>query len=112
MSWLMVCLFAQVTQLSVEPLLVTSEPPLVLASVRPEPKVVDLNRATLAELLALPGIGEGRARKILAHRLRRPFRRPSDLLRVRGIGRSLYRQLRPWIRVERPGAAFAKGEDS
>jgi competence protein ComEA len=47
---------------------------------------VDLNRAGVAELMRLPGVGEKRARAIVAQRERRPFRRPEDVLAVKGLG--------------------------
>lgn len=59
---------------------------------------VDLNRAGRTELMALPGIGESYAARILA--LRRQlgqFRRPDDLLLVRGIGPRTLERLRPLI---------------
>lgn len=49
--------------------------------------MVDLNRAGLAELDALPGIGPVLAGRILQHRnAHGPFREPEDLLAVPGIG--------------------------
>jgi competence protein ComEA len=56
---------------------------------------VVLNRADAAELQRLPGVGAKRAAAILALRQRLGrFRRPSDLLRVKGIGpRTLERML-------------------
>lgn len=83
-------------EVAVEPLVVVSGPVLE------ETRAVDLNQATLEELKQLPGVGEKRARDIIEHRLRRPFRRPADLMKVRGFGRRLYFRLKPWIRVERP----------
>jgi competence protein ComEA len=68
--------------------------------------VVDLNRAGLAELDALPGIGPVLAGRILQHRdAHGPFREPEDLLAVPGIGPRLYERLRPRIRVGAPPAA-------
>lgn len=55
---------------------------------------VDLNRADVAELDALPGIGEARARAIVAFRdSAGPFRQVADLILVRGIARSLVGRL-------------------
>lgn len=56
---------------------------------------VVLNRADAAELQRLPGVGAKRAEAILALRQRLGrFRRPSELLRVKGIGpRTLERML-------------------
>jgi len=56
---------------------------------------VILNLATVEELTRLPGVGTKRAESIMVLRLRlKGFKRPTDLLRVRGIGmRSLKRML-------------------
>ncbi|MEN6545211.1 MAG: helix-hairpin-helix domain-containing protein, partial [Armatimonadia bacterium] len=52
------------------------------------PAVVSLNRATKAQLEALPSIGPGLAQRILYYRYEHgPFRSVDDLLQVEGIGR-------------------------
>lgn len=48
---------------------------------------IDLNRASVVELQRLPGIGRARAEAIAAHRARRPFRSPAEVVEVKGIGR-------------------------
>lgn len=48
---------------------------------------IDLNRAGVAELMRLPGIGRRKAEAIAAHRARQPFRSPSEVTQVEGIGR-------------------------
>ena len=61
---------------------------------------VDLNRATAADLDALPGVGPVLAGRILDHRARHgPFRNAEELLAVRGIGPRLFARLRPRITV-------------
>jgi competence protein ComEA len=62
---------------------------------------VALNLATEEDLRRLPGIGATRAKAILALRERLGrFRRPEDLLRVKGIGRRALARLRPLVIVE------------
>lgn len=62
--------------------------------------VVDLNRATVDELDALPGIGPATAQAIVDHRTEHgPFRSVDDLLQVRGIGESKLAGLRKRVRV-------------
>lgn len=63
--------------------------------------VIDLNRATQAELERLDGIGEAKAREILAWRgANGPFRTVEDLTRVDGIGEATLENIRPYITVE------------
>ena len=62
--------------------------------------LVSLNRATAAELLSLPGIGEGRAEAIVEYRRRHgPFRRVEDLEQVPGIGSKTVERLRNRVRI-------------
>ena len=67
------------------------------AAVTAEGKVA-INRANEQDLRRLPGIGATRAKAILALRERLGrFRRPEDLLRVKGIGRRMLGRLRPLL---------------
>lgn len=60
--------------------------------------VVNVNTASAAELQLLPGVGEARARAIVAERKSRGgFRRVDDLVEVKGIGDSLLERLRPFL---------------
>lgn len=62
--------------------------------------VIDLNRADVADLDGLPGIGEGRARAIVAFRdSAGPFRQVADLILVRGFPRALVGRLAPRLAV-------------
>jgi hypothetical protein len=63
-----------------------------------EPAVIDPNRATREEWIALPGVGPVTADRI-AEFLEggRRFRRAEDLGQVRGIGPVRVERLRPWL---------------
>ncbi len=65
------------------------------------PGTVNVNRAGLAELQQLPGIGPVLASRIIEHRRQRGlFSRAEDLLAVSGIGDKTLERLRPWLRFE------------
>ena len=49
--------------------------------------------------MALPGVGEATALRIMALRKVQPFRRVEDLLQVRGIGQTKLEKLRPYVTV-------------
>ncbi|TVR62986.1 MAG: ComEA family DNA-binding protein [Gemmatimonadales bacterium] len=62
---------------------------------------IDLNRAELAELERLPGVGPALAERILAERRRRGrFGAPEDLLEISGIGPITWERLRPLVTVD------------
>ena len=62
---------------------------------------VCLNTAAKEELLALPGVGEKTAERILAYRdTYGKFVTVEQLLDVEGIGEGLLEQLRPYVYVE------------
>jgi competence protein ComEA len=61
---------------------------------------IDLNRASRAELLQLPGVGETAANRVDDYRsLHGGFRSVEELAKVRGVGPATLERLRPWVRV-------------
>src|SRR5690606_41250399 len=63
---------------------------------------VILSPAAAQRLDMLPGIGMASAERIIARRERRPFRRPEELVRVKGFGVRRYQRVRPYVSVEGP----------
>lgn len=62
--------------------------------------VVDLNKATVAELAGMPGIGEKMAQRIIAYRAKNgAFSKVEELMNVSGIGEKKLGRLRPFITV-------------
>jgi competence protein ComEA len=66
--------------------LLAATPALAAKKALPPGERIDLNRASVTELMRIPGVGEKRAQAIVAHRQRSPFRRAEDVLQVKGLG--------------------------
>jgi competence protein ComEA len=63
--------------------------------------VVNINTATHEELQLLPGIGETRADAVIALRKRSGgFKSVEELEQVKGIGESVMKRLRPFVRTQ------------
>ncbi len=68
---------------------------------------IDLNRATVAELMRLPGLGERKAQAIVAHRQKAPFRRPEEVVKVKGLGPAWFQKVKAHLVVASTPAASA-----
>jgi competence protein ComEA len=66
---------------------------------RPPSRPVNINTATRAELMRLPGIGEKTAEAVMAFRASEPFRTPDDLMKVKGIGPKKFERMKAFITV-------------
>ena len=80
--------------LAVAILLVAALPALAAKRPLPPGERVDVNRASVVELMRLPGIGRARAEAIAARRARAPFARVEELTAVRGLSRRWLEQNR------------------
>jgi competence ComEA-like helix-hairpin-helix protein len=61
---------------------------------------IDINTASVEELGRLPGVGPVLASRIAEHRRKHgPFKRPQDIIIVRGMSAKLYRRIAHLIRV-------------
>jgi competence protein ComEA len=68
---------------------------------------VNLNTATQAQLETLPGIGAKAAQRILEYRQKNgAFKKPEDLMNVKGIGEKAFLKLKPYLSIsDRPDRA-------
>jgi competence protein ComEA len=65
-----------------------------------EPQKIDLNRAEAWLLEALPGIGETKAKAIVAYRQQNgPFQNINEITKVEGIGAATYEQIKHLVTV-------------
>jgi competence protein ComEA len=74
--------------------LLAASPALAAKKALPPGERIDLNRASVSELMRLPGVGEKRAQAIVAHRAKQPFRRAEDVLAVKGLGKAWFAKAR------------------
>lgn len=67
---------------------------------KPPPEPTNINTAGLDELQRLPRVGPAIAARIIAYRQEvGRFRRPEDIMEVRGIGERTFERMAPWIRL-------------
>jgi competence protein ComEA len=66
--------------------------------------VLNLNTATLDQIDALPGVSPTLAAAVVAERTARPFGRPDDVMRVRGMSKTRFERLRPHLSVTGPSS--------
>ncbi|MBR5236821.1 MAG: helix-hairpin-helix domain-containing protein [Clostridia bacterium] len=62
-------------------------------------KQIDINIATVEELMHLPKIGEVLAKRIVAYREQTPFKVVRDIKKVSGVGDSIFETISPYICV-------------
>lgn len=74
--------------------------PPSLAAGQPQAEKVNINSATVDELVSLPGIGPSYAQRIVEYREKNgPFKKVEDLLNVRGIGEKTFERIRDRITI-------------
>jgi comEA protein len=81
-----------------------AKPPAAARSAATPAAPVNLNTATQAQLETLPGIGAKAAQRILEYRQKNGnFKKPEDLMNVKGIGEKSFLKLKPFLTVsDRP----------
>lgn len=61
---------------------------------------ININTASLNQLMTLPGIGQSIAERIIQYRTQIPFKSPEDIKNVSGIGNSKYDKIKDYIYVK------------
>jgi len=78
-------------------------PALAAAKETAPAKQVELNHATVEELVALPGVGEKLAARIIEYRdQNQGFKSVEELMNVKGIGEKSFQKLEALVRVASP----------
>lgn len=72
------------------------------------PGVVNINSASVEQLMFLPRVGESKAQRIIEYRTKTPFKSVNELARVKGIGLKSLRYLKPFIRLDGPSTLSRK----
>ena len=64
-------------------------------------EILNINTATAAELIDLPGIGEATAQRIISYReQKKGFRKIEELMNVKGIGKKKFENIKSYIKAE------------
>lgn len=74
--------------------LASATPALAARKALPPGERIDLNQASVVELMRLPGVGEKKAHAIVARRQRQPFRRPEEVTSVKGLGPAWFQKVK------------------
>lgn len=78
-----------------------------MAAKAPPAAPVDLNKASVQELMTIPGVGQTKAQAIVAYRQATPFASTDELVNVKGIGDKMLARIASYVTVS---GSNAKGQ--
>ena len=64
-----------------------------------ENKLININTATIEELITLPSVGESKAKSIIEYRNENKFNSIEDIKNVSGIGEALFEKIKAYITI-------------
>jgi competence protein ComEA len=67
---------------------------------RKESEKININSATLDQLVSLPGIGKVYANRIIDYRNKHPFSKKEEIVKIKGIGDKTYQKIKDLITVK------------
>lgn len=76
-----------------------------LASRRDPPGQVDLNKASVEELMKLPGVGRHKAEEIVARRVHKPFAHAEEVTELKGLGKKWFEKHKAHLSVGKVATA-------
>ena len=78
----------------------SARPPKPAPKTKVPAHAINLNSASATELMQLPHIGQRTAERIVQFRKEHgAFKRPEELMSVKGIGEKSFAQLRPYLNI-------------
>jgi competence protein ComEA len=92
---------------------IASHPALAEGEAPSSHKVVNINQATAEEIARLPRVGAKLAGRIVEHRKEHgAFKRPEDLMQVKGVGEKFFTTLKPYVAVSGPTTLVEKASSA
>lgn len=67
---------------------------------------VNINSASVSEIMLLPGVGKSKAEAVIAYRQKSPFKSPQEITKVKGIGPKMFAKIQQYVAID--GTTTAK----